>query len=456
MNTTKGKGFKRMGATKNSFGFIVPFLNGASWLSCFLRHYMPILECNPDSKMILVEGATSFHSSAEHRLGLSVDNSRDIVEALKIPQLVHIRRGKVGTLSELLSEGYIHCNSQNYIVPICVSDFISEEVFHSIDSDADLIFINKEELVGDFGHKLDPVYNNKPLFAFRNIEGLSFKHNDMIPYLDDIRLDEIDDDKVAWCNCCEMAISLSHVENQYQFLRRTSRMEKYEKWYCRDIDRSANFEKPQRMEGELYPGYLPPILKIHEWYNKKAGEIWNCPTVFPCFGKNFQEMVEMNREAEVKEILEIGCATGQTLLYYEKRGWKAIGIDPSLWASGYGRNILGVDTRVGVPQDFSFPKGKFSVIAFWDSFEHIPDPDETLLHIADWLSDDGKLIIYTPDYKKFCTEKDHWLWSPQQHFFLYTSDSLRKLLESVGFRIISTDRKIDLNGFLVVAQKGNG
>lgn len=446
-----------MSATKNSFGFIVPFLNGASWLSCFLCHYMPILEYNPDSKMVLVEGVTSFHSAAEHRLGLSVDNSRDIVEALKIPQIVHVRRGKVGTLSELLSEGYIHCNSQNYIVPLYVSDFISEEVFHSIDkkcvNDTDLIYINKEELVGDFEHKLGLDHNNKPFFAFRNIEGLSFKYNDVIPYLGDIRLDEIG--KVTWLDC-EMAVGLSQVENQYQYLRRASRMEKYEKWYCRDIDRSANFEKPQRMEGELYTGYLPLILKAHNWYNKKAEEIWNCPTVFPCFGKFKLRKTGVNKEAEVKEILEIGCATGQTLLYYEERGWKAIGIDPSLWASGYGRNILGVDVREGVPQDFSFPKGKFSVIAFWDSFEHIPVPDETLLHIGDWLSDDGKLIIYTPDYKKFCAEKDHWLWSPQQHFFLYTSDSLRKLLEGAGFGVVSIDRKIDLNGFLMVAQKRSG
>jgi SAM-dependent methyltransferase len=433
----------------NSWGFIVPFLNDATWLSCFLEHYRPILATNPKNKMVFVEGATSFHSASEHRTGFSLDGSNEIIKRLKTDQIIHIRKGKVGALAELMNEGYVHCNRQDYVIPLFASTFISEEFFqqHSR-SRVDLIHLNEIELIRDFMH----FSSSRHLFAFQNIEGLVWRLNELIPFWENVRLDEIG--KVIKSDA--QAVSVEKIETQYQFLQRTSRKKHYVKWYQKAIDAKVVWdetcierEKAQRNNGGLYLGYLPTALQSHEWYEKDAEAIWKYHIVFPRF-----ETHHALEATTTKKILEIGCATGQTLLYYQERGWRAIGIEPSLWASGYGRHILGVDVRTGVVDDFSFPDGEFSVIAFWDSFEHVPNPIETLQHIRSWLANDGKLMIYTPDVSKWGDDKRHFLWSPRQHYFLYTPETLKGMLEKTGFRVISTDRKIDNHGFLMVAQKG--
>jgi len=444
-----------------SWGFIVPFLNDATWLSFFLAHYKPILESNPKNKMVLLEGATSFHSAAEHRVGFSLDGSGEIIKQLKIDQIIYIKHGKVGTLAELLNEGYIHCSGQDYIIPMVTSDFISEDFFqqHFI-SHVDLIHLNEIELIRDFRH----FSGSRRLFAFQNIEGLDWRRNDLIPYLDDVRLDEIG---VAMSSDAP-AISVEKVETQYHFKQRIGREERYRQWYKKEIDSQYVFEQEkaqpkafgvgepcERNNGSLYLGYMPTALQRHEWYEKDAEAIWNYPIVFPRF-ELLNAIVSSEGvvdQTHPMKILEIGCATGQTLLYYQKRGWKATGIEPSLWASGYGRHILGVDVRTGVVTDFSFPDSEFSVIAFWDSFEHIQNPIETLEHIRPWLKVNGKLMIYTPDVSKWGDDKRHFLWSPRQHCFLYTSDSLKGLLKKAGFMVIAVDREIDTHGFLIVARR---
>lgn len=441
---------------EHSFGFIVPFLNQATWLSCFIAHYLPILASNPKNKMVFVEGATSFHSSAEHRSGLSIDRGADIIKKLRTPQIMHIPKGRVGTLAELLSEGFIHCNAQDYIIPLCASDFISEEFFHSKHTNVDAIHITKAELVGDFRH----CAGSKPFIVFKNIEGLLFRQNDMVPYWDNIRLDIIG--KMIYSDV--PMVSTEKIETKYQFNQRIGREKRYTKWYHNSVNPTMIWdetylekEKNQRveesgllsafMESVLYLEYFPEVLKTHEWYNKGKDDIWNYNIVYP----NFIDRSSIP-STEYK-ILEIGCATGKTLTYYKERGWKAIGIEPSLWASGYGRHLLNVNVRTGVATDYSFQEGEFAIIAFWDSFEHVPNPIETLQHIKPWLADDGKLMIYTPDVSKFEDDKRHFLWSPGQHFFLYTPASLRTLLEKIGFKVISVDKKIDNHGFLMVAKR---
>ena len=469
--------------------FLTPFLNEATWLSAFLAHYKPILSANPENKMIFIEGATSFHSAAEHRLGLSVDKSEEIIQQAKTEQIIHIRKGKVGLLSELLNEGYRHCDKQKYILPLMVSDFVDEEIFSLIDNqNVDLIHLPRTNLVGDFRH-YDPKADDI-ISLFLNIEGLSFQRQDMIPYWEDVRLDEIG--KKIVLDACGTSqtkkdkrgrnsseenrdltisqdsppvIGVEKIETQFQSNQRIARHERFAQWHKKNfpdvqiklIDSEfvcgtsqTKGEQARRLNGNAYWSKIPSALKNHEWFLKEANEIWDYPVVFPIMTTRQTP----NQSQGEKSILEIGCATGQTLLYYQQRGWKAIGIEPSLWASGYGRHILDVDIRTGTAMDFDFPKKEFSIIAFWDSFEHISDPMETLLHIRDWLAEDGRLMIYTPDVSKWGDDERHFLWSPRQHFFLYTPETLRKMLEKVGFRVISTDRKIDPHGFFMVAQKG--
>jgi 2-polyprenyl-3-methyl-5-hydroxy-6-metoxy-1,4-benzoquinol methylase len=91
----------------------------------------------------------------------------------------------------------------------------------------------------------------------------------------------------------------------------------------------------------------------------------------------------------------------------------------------------------------------------WDSFEHIPNPNDVLPLIWQWLNPEGVLVIYTPDYNKFKHDKKHWLWSPRQHYFLYTPETLTKLLKTHAFQVASIDTEIDENGFLLIAKKGS-
>lgn len=138
---------------------------------------------------------------------------------------------------------------------------------------------------------------------------------------------------------------------------------------------------------------------------------------------------------EDKSLLDFGCGQGGFLRLTQHYTKKAVGVELEIAA----RERLQKE-GIRVEDDIKKYQGKFDVITMFHVIEHLMNPLELLQVISERLTEDGELIIETPNaddalIKKYHCEafKDFTYWSC--HVFLYTMNSLETLIRKAGLRI---------------------
>ena len=139
----------------------------------------------------------------------------------------------------------------------------------------------------------------------------------------------------------------------------------------------------------------------------------------------------LNRKSR---IVDVGCGTG-FLLYFLKE-------------AGFG-NVLGVEPHIET--DMNYPNGltirkawvhevheEQDLFMFHHSFEHLPNPIETLETVYRLLPSGGMCMIRIPLVSSEAWEKYGTDWvqlDAPRHFFIYSLDSLNILAEKTKFKI---------------------
>src|SRR5207302_10033561 len=94
---------------------------------------------------------------------------------------------------------------------------------------------------------------------------------------------------------------------------------------------------------------------------------------------------------EPARVLEIGCGHGLLLDQLRRRGWTVTGTELSTASSGYARDVLGIDVRVGDLLSMRFADASFDVVILWHSLEHVRDPFEHVREVSRILRPGGLL-----------------------------------------------------------------
>lgn len=138
-----------------------------------------------------------------------------------------------------------------------------------------------------------------------------------------------------------------------------------------------------------------------------------------------------------KSLCDFGCGAGSFLKAAKSLAKKVVGIElQKSYQSGL--NVSGINCKASLEECDMI----FDVVTMFHSFEHLPDPIETLKNIKRKLSyQNGIVIIEVPHARDFLMEHlklqefiDFTLWS--QHLILHTRDSLRLMLKAAGFQNI--------------------
>jgi len=147
-------------------------------------------------------------------------------------------------------------------------------------------------------------------------------------------------------------------------------------------------------------------------------------------------------------ILDVGCGGGELL--------RKLGI------FGF-RDLTGADAFIEGDRNYGSVRilkagiaeldPAFDLIMLHHSFEHLPDPLESLHGIRRLLADGGTCLIRIP-VVNYAWERYGVNWfqlDPPRHLFLYTEQSFRELAERAGFRVEKT--VYDSNEFQFIASE---
>jgi hypothetical protein len=98
--------------------------------------------------------------------------------------------------------------------------------------------------------------------------------------------------------------------------------------------------------------------------------------------------------------------------------------------------------RMSIAELAAEQPGRFGLITFHHSFEHVSDPRPTLAAAATLARPDGAVLIRTPVMGTWFW--DHygtswWELDPPRHLFVHTSRSLELLARDVGLELRHTD-----------------
>ena len=146
---------------------------------------------------------------------------------------------------------------------------------------------------------------------------------------------------------------------------------------------------------------------------------------------------EVERHAERGALLDLGCWVGFLLAEARERRWETVGIEPSVFASAYARDRLGLDVRTDDLFSAPLPEGHFQAVVLGDVIEHLPDPGAALDRIASLLAPGGVVVLMLPDASSRLARlmgRRWWSVIPT-HVQYFTRASVRLLLERHGFAV---------------------
>jgi 2-polyprenyl-3-methyl-5-hydroxy-6-metoxy-1,4-benzoquinol methylase len=133
-------------------------------------------------------------------------------------------------------------------------------------------------------------------------------------------------------------------------------------------------------------------------------------------------------------ILDIGCGSGYLLYSLRQIGFKnLLGIDKYIETDIEYEN--GLKILKGSIQEVD---GKWDLIMFYHSFEHIPNQTETLQSVSQLLSKDKMCIISMPTTSSYAWKyyKTNWVQlDAPRHLYLHSIESIRLLTEKVGLKL---------------------
>ena len=136
-------------------------------------------------------------------------------------------------------------------------------------------------------------------------------------------------------------------------------------------------------------------------------------------------------------LLEIGVGAGETIIWFEEEGFDVEGIEPD------GRNVSMINNVLkkgkvieSSVEEFSSNR-IFDVIWMSHVLEHLIEPDSFLRKIKKNLKKNSIFFLEVPNCEYEPMLKSSIEENP--HMFHFTKKSLSKLVEKIGYKIVSCD-----------------
>jgi 2-polyprenyl-3-methyl-5-hydroxy-6-metoxy-1,4-benzoquinol methylase len=218
----------------------------------------------------------------------------------------------------------------------------------------------------------------------------------------------------------------------------------------------AKYYTHQAQAGAKRPGLLKRACELMErgyWAGKYHYPIAGSMLVkgvgkllylFPLRRRGADGDVRFLRAVPHGRLLDVGCGSGEWLLFMRALGWQVEGIDFDERAVEIATQS-GLNVRCGALEQQSYPSESFNAVILNHVIEHLPDPVGTLWECGRILAPGGKQVVFTPNSSSLGHRffKGRWRGlEPPRHLHVFSMRSLQQILGQAGFREISVRPQI--------------
>ena len=143
---------------------------------------------------------------------------------------------------------------------------------------------------------------------------------------------------------------------------------------------------------------------------------------------------------ETKNLLDLGCGTGDFLKTAKEDGWQITGIEPSPIARRFA-NQKTANAVFDIKELDNLPGESFDVITLWHVLEHLPNLEKHFEIFKSLLKPKGRLVIAVPNFKSYDAHyyKSFWAaYDVPRHLWHFSQRSILRLANKQNMELQET------------------
>lgn len=187
--------------------------------------------------------------------------------------------------------------------------------------------------------------------------------------------------------------------------------------------------------------YSDPILnhnKISQLYNQSFFTYKDrVNDLVKTYGYYLKQL--KNYQVNKEKLLEIGCGNGFFLEEAKRQGYQSVwGVEPSLDAIKQAPKIIQKQIKPAIFRQSLFTKNSFDVICFFQTFDHITNPNKFLNDCYALLKPDGLILTINHNVDSLQAKilKDRSPIIDIEHTYLYSPQTMRLIFEKNKFQVV--------------------
>lgn len=148
-----------------------------------------------------------------------------------------------------------------------------------------------------------------------------------------------------------------------------------------------------------------------------------------------QKLKLINRLVKGKQLLDIGCGTGEFLKICKDNGYDVKGIEPSVNAQKFAVENYKLDVY-SEEKIKEFTPNSFDLITMWHVLEHVYHLKERVEELKKLIVKNGVLIVAVPNHNSYDAEyyKEYWAaYDVPRHLYHFSPTDIKNLFEPNGF-----------------------
>jgi 2-polyprenyl-3-methyl-5-hydroxy-6-metoxy-1,4-benzoquinol methylase len=236
-------------------------------------------------------------------------------------------------------------------------------------------------------------------------------------------------ESLTCCPICESPLFSEFLKTKDYFLS----TEQFVIVQCDDC--GFKFLNPRPGENEIARYYDSEDYSSHD-IRQKSLKNWAYSII-----RNYQKKKKLQileRNTTGKNLLDIGCGTGEFLDYCTRSGFGVLGVEPNKKAreyaiQKYGLRIIDNESLLGLESD------SFDIITLWHVLEHIHQLEDRMKIISQILKKEGTLIIAVPNTDSWDAKhyKEFWAaYDVPRHLYHFSQKTMEKLAGKFELKII--------------------